>query len=82
MGMRATGTEPDLPQWMTKVQAEASAHWRSLRQSGADPTIHSILARMAQWCRDNDVRTDRNIHPSGNYLRMHVLARKHWTPPA
>ena len=80
-GGHEANAESDLPQWKIQIQAEATAYWRRLRKSGENPTIHSILARMAQWCRDSDVRTDRDIHPSGNYLRTHVLARKYWTPP-
>lgn len=68
--------------WKMRVQAEAADHWRTLRASGANPTVASILDRMARWCRENDVRTDGNINPCANYLRTHVLAAKHWTPPA
>jgi len=70
-----------LQNWKMQIQEEAADHWRTLRKSGANPTVHSIVVRMANWCRENDVRTDGNINPKASYLRTHVLGGKHWTPP-
>ena len=67
--------------WKNQIQAAAYEHWITLRASGANPTVHSILDRMANWCSQNDVKTDGGIHPSSGYLRTHVLGGKHWTPP-
>lgn len=73
---------PPVPSWKMLVQAEATALCRRLRKSGANPTKNSILDTMANWCRDNDVKTDGNIFPSANYLRTHVLGGKHWDLPS
>jgi hypothetical protein len=72
---------PPPSHWKMKVQAEAAAHMKSLRQSGANPTVHSIVARMQKWCADNNVKTDGGIVPSAGYLRTHVLGGKHWSAP-
>ena len=72
---------PAVPNWKMLIQAEADAHCLRLRKAGANPTKHSILDSMAQWCRDNNVMTDGNIFPSANYLRAHVLGGKHWEVP-
>lgn len=67
--------------WKMRVQAAAAEHWKRLRASGANPTVHSIVDWVAKWCKENDVLTDGAINPSANYLRTHVLSSKHWTPP-
>lgn len=67
--------------WKSKIQIEAASHMKTLRKSGASPTVHSILDRMVDWCRNNDVKTNGGIYPSSGYLRTHVLGGKHWTPP-
>jgi len=72
-------TEPT--QWKMRIQMEAADHMKTLRGSGANPTVRSILERMATWCRDNEVKTDSNNFPSANYLRTHVLGGRHWQPP-
>lgn len=72
---------PAAPNWKMRVQAEATELFLRLLASGANPTPHSILDSMAQWCRDNEVKTDTNINPSANYLRTHVLGGRHWSPP-
>jgi hypothetical protein len=77
------GDQPNaaVANWKMQIQAEATAHCLRLRKSGANPTRNSILDSMAQWCRDNDIKTDTRIHPSANYLRTHVLGGKHWDVP-
>lgn len=75
-------TAPSPPTWKMRIQIEAADYWRTLRKSGANPTVKSILPRMVKWCQDNDVKTDGRINPREGYLRTHVLAGKHWTPPA
>jgi len=72
---------PAVPNWKMRVQAEATELFLRLLASGANPTPHSILDSMAQWCRDNEIKTATNINPSANYLRTHVLGGKHWPPP-
>lgn len=72
---------PAVANWKMQIQAEATALVLRLRKSGANPTRHSILDTMAQWCRDNDIKTDTKIYPSANYLRTHVLGGKHWDVP-
>ncbi len=72
---------PAVPNWKMKVQTEATDLVLRLRKSGANPTKHSILDTMAQWCRDNDIKTPTKINPSANYLRTHVLGGKHWDVP-
>lgn len=80
---KATGdvAEPALPAWKMKIQVEAAALMTRLRNSGANPTTHSILDSMVVWCRSNNVKTDGDIYPSAGYLRTHVLGGKNWTPP-
>jgi hypothetical protein len=77
------GDQPNaaVANWKMQIQAEATAHCLRLRKAGANPTRNSILDPMAQWCRDNDIKTDTKIHPSANYLRTHVLGGKHWDVP-
>lgn len=72
---------PSVANWKMLVQTEATALCLRLRSAGANPTKNSILESMAKWCRDNDVKTDRKIYPSANYLRTHVLGGKHWDVP-
>jgi hypothetical protein len=67
--------------WKMKVQAEAAARFKRLRAAGSSPTVHSILDDMVTWCRANDVKSGGGVFPSAGYLRTHVLAGKHWTPP-
>lgn len=67
--------------WKMQVQTEATALVLRLRSTGANPTRNSILESMAQWCRNNNVKTDSGIHPSEGYLRTHVLGGKHWDVP-
>jgi hypothetical protein len=67
--------------WKMQVQIEAARRLKSLRASGANPSVHSILNDIAKWCSQNGVKTDSGIFPSANYLRTHVLSGKHWVPP-
>ena len=67
--------------WKSRIQIKASEHWKSLRASGANPTVHSIVPFIARWCRENGVKTSSWINPSERYIREHVLGGKHWTPP-
>ena len=80
---------PDVPvagsvapnDWKSRIQIKASEHWKSLRASGANPTVHSIVPFIARWCRENGVKTSSHINPRERYIREHVLGGKHWTPP-
>lgn len=67
--------------WKSRIQIRAAELMTTLRGSGANPTVHSILDEMVRWCRVNEVKTDSGIFPSAGYLRTHVLGGKHWTPP-
>lgn len=78
---KTEGTAQEL-HWKMRVQAEAAAHWKRLRQSGCNPTRASIRPHLVTWCVDNKVKTKLDINPSDGYLRTHVLAKRHWTPPA
>ena len=71
---------PPLADWKMRVQAEAAAHWLSLRKLHCNPTKHGILPHLAKWCRENNIRTagPSGIHPSEGYLK-NVLVR--WQPP-
>lgn len=73
--------EPAIPNWKMLIQAEATALILRLRNSGANPTKHSILGSMAQWCLANGIKTDGGIFPSEGYLRTHVLGGRHWDVP-
>lgn len=73
-----TSLVPAMTHWKMQVQVEAARRLESLRNSGANPTVHSILDDMAKWCIQNGVKTDSGIFPSANYLRTHVLSGKHW----
>jgi len=75
------GPAPAVPNWKMRVQTEATELFLRLLASGANPTPHSLVKPMAQWCRDNDIFTDGGINPSDGYLRTHVLGGGHWTPP-
>lgn len=68
-------------QWKMKIQAEATALCLRLYEQGCNPTIHSIKDDLATWCRENGIVTDSGIHPSSEYLRVHVLSSRHWKPP-
>ena len=70
-----------LPNWKMQVQAQAALHWKTLRATGANPTVGGIVDSIATWCRANNIKSSSGIFPNGNYLRTHVLAKKHWTPP-
>jgi hypothetical protein len=72
---------PELPNWKMKIQAEATAMCLRLYKSGANPTVHSIKGDLAKWCQKNGVTTDNGIFPNEEYLRTHVLSRKHWKKP-
>lgn len=67
--------------WKMKVQAEATAMYLRLYEAGANPTIRSIKDDLATYCRKESITTDTGILPTGEYLRSHVLSKKHWTPP-
>lgn len=68
--------------WKMLVQMQAREYWLVLRAAGANPTVSSILDRMARWCSENDVKTSSGIYPTPGYLRTHVLGGKHWTQPS
>jgi hypothetical protein len=72
---------PDTGNWKMKIQAEATRRFKSLRKEGAQPTVFSIINDLAQWCRNNNVKTSSGVYPSAAYIRTHVLGGKHWTPP-
>lgn len=72
---------PAVANWKMRIQAEATELFLRLLASGANPTPHSLVKPMAQWCRDNEIRTDGNINPSEGYIRTHVLGGGHWTAP-
>ncbi len=72
---------PAVANWKMRVQAEAAELFLRLLASGANPTQHSLIGPMAQWCRDNEVKTDTGINPSEGYLRTHVLGGGYWTAP-
>ena len=72
---------PAVPNWKMLIQAEAAELFLRLLASGANPTQHSLVKPMANWCRDNEIKTDGNINPSEGYIRTHVLGGGHWTPP-
>jgi hypothetical protein len=67
--------------WKLKVQAQATKLIRTLRKSGANPTVHSILKDIHTWCVQNNVRTTQGLIPSEGYIRTHALGGKHWSPP-
>ena len=76
-----TAPLPAVPNWKMLIQAEAAELFLRLLASGANPTPHSLVKPMANWCRDNEIKTDGNINPSEGYIRTHVLGGGHWTPP-
>ena len=39
------------------LQAKAARRWRALQAAGANPTLHSIRADIAIWCRNEGVKT-------------------------
>jgi len=65
--------------WKMRVQQEAGAMWKRLRDANCSPTKHNIKGDLAKWCRDNEVKTDRGVFPDEDYIYRHVLRR--WTPP-
>ena len=67
--------------WKVRVQAQACIIWRQWRRRGGNPTPHGIRGEVRRWCDANDVRTQIQVIPTENTLRVHVLAAKHWTPP-
>jgi hypothetical protein len=67
--------------WKMQIQTEAFRLFKTLRATGASPTVHSILPTIASWCRTHNVKTDGGIFPSEGYLRTHVLGGRHWSPP-
>ena len=67
--------------WKMQIQIKAAELMTTLRGVGASPTVHSILPKLVEWCRENQVKTSSGIFPSEGYLRTHVLGGKHWTPP-
>ena len=80
-GSISGGIETASENWKMRIQTEAAAMFQRLRESGASPTVHSILDDLVKWCRANGVKTDGGIYPRAGYLRTHVLGGKHWTPP-
>ena len=70
-----------VPNWKLRVQEEAANMFKRARISGASPTVHSIKDDLATWCRQQDIKTDGGIYPSGEYLRVHVLSGRHWQKP-
>lgn len=74
-------TELDPSNWKMKIQAEATALFLRLYESGANPTVSSTKDDLAKWCQKNNVRTDTGIFPNAQYLRSHVLSGKHWKKP-
>jgi hypothetical protein len=72
---------PDTGNWKMQIQSEATRMFKSLRNAGAQPKVHSIIDDLAKWCRNNNVKTASGVYPSAGYIRTHVLSGKHWTPP-
>ena len=73
--------EPQLENWMMRVQEEAAKRWRAQRGRGCNPTRHSLKDELATWCRENNVVAKSGINPSADYLYRHVLNKRHWMPP-
>ncbi len=79
--IRVKKTAVQSSNWKLRVQAHATKLIRTLRKTGANPTVHSILKDIHIWCVQNNVRTARGVIPSPGYIRTHALGGKHWTPP-
>jgi hypothetical protein len=75
-----TGVEKS-EHWKMIIQSEAANLWKRLVTQGCSPSISSIVDDMAKWCREKKVLTGGDFYPSREYLRRHVLSKKHWTPP-
>jgi hypothetical protein len=69
----------DTKNWIMQIQAEAARRFISLKDSGANPTKHSIKDDLAKWCRENEIKTTSGNYPTGEYINRHVLQK--WKPP-
>jgi len=67
--------------WKMRVQVEATAEWKRIREMNCNPTRASIRPHLLRRCKENDVFTKGGINPSDGYLRTHVLSARHWNPP-
>lgn len=76
------GQEPknlETASWKLRIHAEATRRWRNLRAGGANPTKRSLKDDLATWCREQGIKGETGINPSGEYIYRHVL--RYWTPP-
>jgi len=67
--------------WKVVLQAEASRLWQEQRGIGAKPILSNIAKQLHQFALKHQIKGDRGITPSAEYIRNHVIARKVWTPP-
>ncbi len=70
---------PILENWIMQIQAEAAKRWRQQRELGCNPTKHSLKDELANWCKEQDIKTKTGITPNTDYIYRHVL--RNWTPP-
>jgi hypothetical protein len=68
--------------WKLRVQQQATIECLRLYALGANPSISDLANSMAKWCVKNKVVAERGIPPLAGYIRVHVLAGKHWTKPS
>lgn len=72
---------PTETNWRHIVQQEAWRYWLTLRAMGANPSVHSIEDRMANWCNERNLVGSKGFVVKGKTLRNTVLGGEHWTHP-
>jgi hypothetical protein len=72
--------EDESRDWRERARARASEWWLECDAS-TKPNPNMAAAFVARWCRDHGVRSQVDSFSDADYLRKHILDKKHWTPP-
>jgi len=67
--------------WKPTLQIEATRLWKELKSLGVKPVLKTIAERLHQFALEHQIKSDRGITPSAEYIRSHVISPKAWTRP-
>ena len=67
--------------WKAALQIEATRLWKEQKILGVKPVLKTIAELLHQFALKHQIKGDRGITPSAEYIRSHVISRRAWTRP-
>lgn len=67
--------------WRNAVRAEAWEQWVKTLAENGTPTLENVSVHVANWCVENNIKTNLGRPPMASYLKTNIIDSKHWEPP-